>query len=71
MGGNESKHLALLRILHILEKYSDSNHPLMQNVINKYLQRDYGICLERKAISNNISLLKEAGYDIMIPQNAE
>ena len=60
----EPKKLALIRILQILQKYSDCNHPLTQDEIIDYLDRDYGIVVERKAISRNISLLKEAGYEI-------
>ncbi len=58
----ESKKLALLRVLHILEYYSDERHPLTQEDIAKYLEKDYGITLERKAVARQISLLKEA-YD--------
>ena len=61
---NESKKLALLRILDILKKHTDINHPLTQEDIAKYLENDYGIIIERKAIGRNISLLKEAGYAI-------
>ena len=61
----ESKKLALVRILQILQKYSDANHPLKQGDIAEILQREYGIEVERKAIGRNISLLKEAGYDIV------
>lgn len=60
----EPKKLALLRILQIYEKYSDEAHPLKQERIAEHLEREYGIVLERKAISRNISLLKEAGYEI-------
>ncbi len=58
----ESKKLALLRVLHILEYYSDEGHPLTQEDIAKYLEKDYGIILERKAVARQLSLLKEA-YD--------
>ena len=60
----ESKKLALLRILQILEKYSDFDHPLTQDAILAYLERDYGIVLEHKAVSKNLSLLQEAGIEI-------
>lgn len=60
----EPKKLALIRILQILKRYSDINHPLTQEDIANYLERDYKIILERKAISRNISLLKEAGFEI-------
>ena len=69
MSDFESKKLALIRILQIFEKHSDFNHPLSQKDVADILERDYVIELERKAISRNVSLLKEAGYDIM--QKAE
>lgn len=60
----EPKKLALIRIWQILKDYSDFDHPLTQEGIAVKLQNEYGIILERKAISRNISLLKEAGIDI-------
>ncbi len=60
----ESKKLAILRILEILKKYTDILHPLTQEQIAEYLKQDYGIVIERKAIGRNLSLLKEAGYEI-------
>lgn len=64
MSSLESKKLALLRILEILKRYSDANHPLTQEEIICRLKKDYGITLERKAVSRNFSLLREAGYEI-------
>ncbi len=64
MDALEPKKLALLRILQIFKRHSDYNHPLKQEDIAAYLENDYGIVIERKAISRNISLLKEAGYEI-------
>lgn len=61
----EPKKLALIRILQILKKYSDSLHLMTQEDIAQHLERDYGIIIERKAISRNLSLLKEAGYEIV------
>lgn len=60
----ESKKLALIRIWQILKEHSDYNHPLTQDDIAIHLKNDYGIVIERKAISRNISLLKEAGIEI-------
>lgn len=65
MNSLEPKKLALLRILEILKKHSDIKHPLTQEDIIHRLKNDYGITLERKAISRNISLLREAGYEIV------
>lgn len=60
----EPKKLALIRILQILQEKSDSDNSLTQEDIATYLNKDYGIEIERKAIARNLSLLKEAGYDI-------
>lgn len=60
----EPKKLALIRIWQILKEYSDYNHPMTQEDISRHLENDYGIVIERKAISRNISLLKEAGVEI-------
>lgn len=60
----EPKKLALIRILQIFQKHSDYDHPLKQEDIARHLDSEYGIVLERKAISRNISLLREAGFDI-------
>ena len=60
----EPKKLALIRIWQILKEYSDYDHPLTQDDIARHLENDYGIVIERKAISRNISLLKEAGIEI-------
>ena len=54
MNSLEPKKLALLRILQILHKYSDCDHPLKQEDIAKYLLNDYGIAVERKAIGRKL-----------------
>ena len=60
----EPKKLALLRILQILWEESDIDHPLPQEEIARKLQAHYGIVVERKAIGRNLSLLREAGFEI-------
>src|SRR5699024_12427877 len=52
----EPKKLALIRIWQILKEYSDYDHPLTQDDIARHLENNYGIVIERKAISRNISL---------------
>ena len=64
MPGFEPKKLALIRVLQILQKYSDYNHPMLQEDIAEKLESEYGIILERRAIGRNINLLREAGYEI-------
>ncbi|MBR3242799.1 MAG: WYL domain-containing transcriptional regulator [Parasporobacterium sp.] len=65
----ETKKLALIRIWQIFKEHSDYDHPLTQEEIADYLERDYGIIMERKAISRNMSLLKEAGIEIESGRN--
>ncbi|MBR2871092.1 MAG: WYL domain-containing protein [Clostridia bacterium] len=60
----EPKKLALIRILQVLEKHSDSNHPIKHDKIVELLKSEFDLTIERKAIGRNISLLNEAGYDI-------
>ena len=64
MDSLEPKKLALIRILQILRTHSDFDHPVTQDEISAYLEKEYGIAIERKAIGRNISLLREAGYQI-------
>ena len=59
MNSLEPKKLALIRILQILHKHSDADHPLTQDEIASYLLNDYGIELERKAIGKNIAILRD------------
>lgn len=61
----ESKRLLTLRILNILEKYSDKEHPLTQPQIIEMLKEIYGISCERKAVGRHLELLKDADYDIV------
>lgn len=56
---SEAKKLLIVRIMQILEYYSDVNHPLTQEQIIKKLYDDYGIEAERKAIGRNIALLQD------------
>lgn len=60
----EPKKLALLRIWQILLKHSDYDHPLTQEDIIKYLDTEYGISMERKAVGKNIADLRDAGIEI-------
>ena len=61
---NEPKKMALIRTWDILKTHSDYEHPLTQAEIKAHLKKDYGISIERKAVSRNLSLLKEMGIEI-------
>ena len=69
MDNFEPKKLALIRILQILQKYSDRDHPLKQEEIASRLDTEYGIVIERKAVGRNVALLKDAGYEIESGRN--
>jgi predicted DNA-binding transcriptional regulator YafY len=56
----ENKKLALLRILHILQKRSDANHPMTQDDLVTALYKDYGIEVDRKLVGRQLALLHEA-----------
>lgn len=58
------KKMINLYILDILKRRSDAEHRLTQQDIIELLERDYGTTCERKAVSRNISMLKEFGIDI-------
>lgn len=61
---HEPKKMALIRTWDILKDHSDYDHPLTQAEIKSHLKNDYGISIERKAVSRNLSLLKEMGVEI-------
>ena len=69
MDSLEKKKLALLRILQILQKFSDEKHLLKQEDIIKLLDMEYGLVIERKAVGRNIQLLKDAGIEIESTRN--
>ena len=50
---------SIIRIFQVLERYSDNKHPLQHQEIAVYLEKEYGIIMERKAIGYNVKLLSE------------
>lgn len=46
----ESKKLLILRILQVLQDYSDYDHRLKQNDIIEFLKKDNNVTCERKAV---------------------
>ncbi|MFI3166483.1 MAG: WYL domain-containing protein [Bacillota bacterium] len=62
---DEPKKTLILRILQVLESYSDINRQLTQSEIINYLKINYDIECERKAVARNIEVLEKIGYDIV------
>lgn len=58
------KSLAALQILKILKNYSDKEHRMTQKQIADYLEKEYDIVMERKAIARHLENLTAAGYSI-------
>ena len=58
MAHTQSKTLAPLLILRILEEYSDEQHPITREEIERILDEEYGITMERKAFSAILSTLQ-------------
>lgn len=54
----------IIAVYEILNKYSDVDHPINSSEIIRYLDQNYNLNCERKAISRSINSLIEMGYDI-------
>lgn len=59
-----SKKAAILCIIEILKKHTDSEHTLTQKQIQNLLENEYGIILDRKAVKRNLTDLVDMGFDI-------
>ena len=51
-------------LLDILKKYSDENHILSTKDLQRLLENQYGVNLERRTIYSNLEILRQAGYKI-------
>jgi predicted DNA-binding transcriptional regulator YafY len=59
-----------LKILNILERYTDCDHRLSQMEIVELLKKNYGLAVDRKAVKRNLDSLIEADYDIECSQSS-
>ena len=59
---NKDKHLAPVYIMEIMMEYSSEDNRLGANAVVNYLAADYGIEMERKAVSRTLKQLQEADY---------
>lgn len=60
----QEKKTGILAILDILKEHSDENHLLSQKEIADFIRTKYNLDFDRRTIYDNISKLKEFGYDI-------
>ena len=59
----EKKH-SVLALLKIFIEHSDMEHLLTVKDIQRYLDVEYGIKLERRTVYSNIEMLRAADYQI-------
>ena len=59
---DSGKKLTILRILSILKKYTDEDHPMTQQQIQEKLRSEYGMAVDRGTVKNNVMDLIDAGY---------
>ena len=57
--------LSIIRIVQVLLRESDKDHPLSQQDILSLMESKYGMVVSRKSISRNLLRLKEAGLPVM------
>lgn len=56
--------MIIVQILNILQKYTDENHVLSQQQIQKLMESEYGAKIDRKTVRHNLSMLMETGFPI-------
>lgn len=61
----EPKILAPVRMLQVLQEYSDQNHLLTYADIIEHMDKDYNLIVERKTIQRNLINLQNAGFEII------
>ena len=57
--------LSIIRIVQVLLRESDKDHPLSQQDILRLMESKYGMVVSRKSVSRNLLRLKEAGLPVM------
>lgn len=67
----QPKKMIILDILHILKKHSDKEHRLSQHDIQKLLVSEYGMKVDRKTISRNITKLVQYNFPIEYGSNRD
>lgn len=64
MSGNPKQKLKLLRLMQILLRYSDEDHPMNSKILCEKL-KEYGINADKKSVYRDINILIEFGLDII------
>lgn len=64
MTAKQPKKMLIMDILEVLRKYSDAEHRLTQKQIIDFLERDFEMTADRKAVKRNLANLIDEGYPI-------
>ena len=64
MSENQSRGVAIIAILKILKKHTDKEHSLSQHEIQKLLESEYEMNVDRKTVRRNLSKLMKYGFPI-------
>lgn len=56
--------VSIVRIVQVLLRESDKDHPLTQQEIMNLMEKKYGMTVNRKSIGRNLSRLREAGLPV-------
>lgn len=65
MASKTNKKIVVFYVLEVLKEFSDENHLLTYADIRDKIEKLHDVCPDVKSIANNISILIEAGYDII------
>ena len=66
---NQDKHLVPVYIMEIMRKHSSEEHPISHVKVGEYLSTEYGIDMDRTAVSRNINKLVRA--DLIVSNGKE
>ena len=64
MSEKQTRGVAILAILQTLKKHTDREHPLPQQGIQKLLESEYEMNVDRKTVRRNLSKLMEYGFPV-------
>ena len=68
MSNTNGKKILIVRLLQILQKYTDADHKMTQQQISDKLFEEYGLSIDRGAIKRNLAELIEAGFSIQFKE---
>lgn len=56
--------MSIIRIVQVLLRESDKDHPLSQQEILDYMEGKYGMAVNRKSVGRNLTRLRDAGLPV-------